>query len=74
MNLSYVIVEKLNVTRIFKVGDIITTELKMRFPTYSDNIYNDKLTLVIDKGVPDRSSINDFLKDLRRSIKKSIFN
>lgn len=69
-NLNYAIVEKLNITRISKVGDIITIEAKTKLGNNAAKVKNDKLFFVFNKGVSESTSVNDFFKDLARYIKE----
>lgn len=69
-NLNYVSVEKLNITRISKVGDVITIEAKTKLSNNTAKVKNAKLTFVFDKGVSESTSVNDFFKDLARYIKE----
>ena len=67
-NLDYATVEKLNITRISKVGDIITIEAKTKLSNNAAKVKNAKLTFVFNKGVSETISVNDFFKDLARYI------
>ncbi len=69
-NLDYATVEKLNITRISKVGDIITIEAKTKLSNNAAKVKNAKLTFVFNKGVSETISVNDFFKDLARYIKE----
>lgn len=69
-NLSYAIVEKLNITRISKVGDVITIEAKTKLGNNAAKVKNAKLTFVFNKGVSESTSVNDLFKDLGRYIKE----
>ena len=69
-NLNYATVEKLNITRISKVGDIITIEAKTKLSNNAAKVKNAKLTFVFNKGVSETISVNDFFKDLARYIKE----
>ncbi len=69
-NLDYATVEKLNITRISKVGDIITIEAKTKLSNNAAKVKNAKLTFVFGKGVSESISVNDFFKDLARYIKE----
>ena len=63
-NLNYAIVEKLNITRISKVGDVITIEAKTKLGNNAAKVKNGKLSFVFNKGVSESTSVNDFLKIL----------
>ena len=69
-NLNYATVEKLNITRISKVGDVITIEAKTKLSNNAAKVKNAKLTFVFDKGVSESTSVNDLFKDLARCIKE----
>lgn len=69
-NLNYATVEKLNITRISKVGDVITIEAKTKLSNNAAKVKNAKLTFVFDKGVSESTSVNDLFKDLGRYIKE----
>ena len=69
-NLNYATVEKLNITRISKVGDVITIEAKTKLGNNAAKVKNAKLTFVFNKGVSESISINDLFKDLSRYIKE----
>ena len=69
-NLNYVTVEKLNIARISKVGDVITIEAKTKLSNNTAKVKNAKLTFVFDKGVSESTSVNDLFKDLARCIKE----
>jgi hypothetical protein len=69
-NLNYAIVEKLNITRIFKVGDVITIEAKTKLGNNAAKVKNGKLSFVFNKGVSESTSVNDLFKDLGRYIKE----
>lgn len=69
-NLNYAIVEKLNITRISKVGDVITIEAKTKLGNNAAKVKNGKLFLVFNKGVSESTSVNDLFKDLGRYIKE----
>ena len=68
-NLNYATIEKLNITRISKVGDVITIEAKTKLSNNAAKVKNAKLTFVFDKGVSESISVNDLFKDLGRYIK-----
>ena len=64
-NLNYATVEKLNIARISKVGDVITIEAKTKLSNNAAKVKNAKLTFVFDKGVSESISVNDlFIKFL----------
>ena len=67
--LSYAVVEKLNITRISKVGDVITIESKTKLGNNAAKVKNGKLSFVFNKGVSESTSVNDLFKDLGRYIK-----
>ena len=67
-NLNYATIEKLNITRISKVGDVITIEAKTKLSNNAAKVKNAKLTFVFDKGVSESISVNDLFKDLGRYI------
>ena len=69
-NLNYATVEKLNITRISKVGDVITIEAKTKLSNNAAKVKNAKLTFVFDKGVSESTSVNDLFKYLGRYIKE----
>lgn len=69
-NLNYAIVEKLNITRISKVGDVITIEAKTKLGNNAAKVKNANLTFVFNKGVSESISVNDLFKDLGRYIKE----
>ena len=69
-NLNYATVEKLNITRISKVGDVITIEAKTKLGSNAAKVKNAKLTFVFNKGVSESTSVNDLFKDLGRYIKE----
>ena len=69
-NLNYATVEKLNIARISKVGDVITIEAKTKLSNNAAKVKNAKLTFVFDKGVSESTSVNDLFKDLARCIKE----
>ena len=69
-NLDYATVEKLNITRISKVGDVITIEAKTKLSNNAAKVKNAKLSFVFDKGVSESTSVNDLFKDLGRYIKE----
>ena len=69
-NLNYATVEKLHITRISKVGDVITIEAKTKLSNNAAKVKNAKLTFVFDKGVSESISINDLFKNLDRYIKE----
>ena len=69
-NLNYATVEKLNIARISKVGDVITIEAKTKLGNNAAKVKNAKLTFVFNKGVSESISINDLFKDLGRYIKE----
>ena len=69
-NLNYATVEKLHITRISKVGDVITIEAKTKLSNNAAKVKNAKLTFVFDKGVSESISVNDLFKDLGRYIKE----
>ena len=69
-NLNYATVEKLHITRISKVGDVITIEAKTKLSNIAAKVKNAKLTFVFDKGVSESTSVNDLFKDLARCIKE----
>ena len=69
-NLSYATVEKLHITRISKVGDVITIEAKTKLSNNAAKVKNAKLTFVFDKGVSESTSVNDLFKYLGRYIKE----
>ena len=69
-NLNYATVEKLNITRISKVDDVITIEAKTKLSNNAAKVKNAKLTFVFDKGVSESISVNDLFKDLGRYIKE----
>jgi hypothetical protein len=68
-NLNYTTVEKLNITRISKVGDVITIEAKTKLGNNAAKVKNAKLSFVFNKGVSESTSVNDLFKDLGRYIK-----
>ena len=68
-NLNYATVEKLNITRISKVDDVITIEAKTKISNNAAKVKNAKLTFVFDKGVSESTSVNDLFKYLGRYIK-----
>jgi len=68
-NLNYATVEKLNITRISKVDDVITIEAKTKLSNNAAKVKNAKLTFVFGKGVSESISVNDLFKDLGRYIK-----
>jgi hypothetical protein len=69
-NLNYATVEKLHITRISKVGDVITIEAKTKLSNNAAKVKNAKLTFVFDKGVSESISVNDLFKNLGRYIKE----
>ena len=69
-NLNYATVEKLHITRISKVGDVITIEAKTKLSNNAAKVKNAKLTFVFDKGVSESTSVNDLFKYLGRYIKE----
>ena len=69
-NLNYATVEKLNIARISKVGDVITIEAKTKLSNNAAKVKNAKLTFVFDKGVSESISVNDLFKNLGRYIKE----
>lgn len=69
-NLNYATVEKLNITKISKVGDIITIEAKTKLSNNAAKIKNAKLTFDFDKGISESISVNDLFKELGRYIKE----
>ena len=69
-NLNYATVEKLHITRISKVDDVITIEAKTKLSNNAAKVKNAKLTFVFDKGVSESISVNDLLKNLGRYIKE----
>lgn len=69
-NLNYATVEKFHITRISKVGDVITIEAKTKLSNNAAKVKNAKLTFVFDKGVSESTSVNDFFKYLGRYIKE----
>lgn len=69
-NLDYATVEKLNITRISKVGDVITIEAKTKLDHNAAKVRNAKLSFVFDKGISESTSVNDLFKDLGRYIKE----
>ena len=69
-NLNYATVEKFHITRISKVGDVITIEAKTKLSNNAAKVKNAKLTFVFDKGVSESTSVNDLFKYLGRYIKK----
>ena len=69
-DLNYATVEKLNITRISKVGDVITIEAKTKLSNNAAKVKNAKLTFVFDKGVSESISVNDLFKNLGRYIKE----
>lgn len=68
-NLNYATVEKLNITRISKVGDVITIEAKTKLSNNAAKVKNAKLSFVFNKGVSESTSVNDLFTDLNRYIK-----
>ena len=68
-NLNYATVEKLNITRISKVGDVITIEAKTKLSNNAAKVKNAKLTFIFTKGVSESTSVNDLFKYLGRYIK-----
>ena len=68
-NLNYATVEKLNITRISKVDDVITIETKTKLSNNAAKVKNAKLTFVFDKGVSESIFVNDLFKYLGRFIK-----
>lgn len=69
-NQNYTTVEKLHITRISKVDDVITIEAKTKLSNNAAKVKNAKLTFVFDKGVSESTSVNDLFKDLARCIKE----
>lgn len=69
-NLNYAMVEKLNITKISKVDDVIYIEAKTKLSNNTAKVKNAKLTFVFDKGVSESTSVNDFFKNLARYIKE----
>ena len=69
-NLNYATVEKLHITRISKVGDVITIEAKTKLSNNAAKVKNAKQTFVFDKGVSESTSVNDLFKYLGRYIKE----
>lgn len=69
-NLNYAMVEKFDITRISKVGDVITIESKTKLGNNAAKVKNGKLSLVFNKGVSESTSVNDLFKDLGRYIKE----
>ena len=69
-DLNYATVEKLNIARISKVGDVITIEAKTKLSNNAAKVKNAKLTFVFDKGVSESTSVNDLFKYLGRYIKE----
>ena len=69
-NLNYATVEKLHITRISKVDDVITIEAKTKLSNNAAKVKNAKLTFVFDKGVSESISVNDLFKNLDRYIKE----
>ena len=69
-NLNYATVEKLHITRISKVGDVITIEAKTKLSDNAAKVKNAKLTFVFDKGVSESTYVNDLFKNLDRYIKE----
>ena len=68
-NLSYATVEKHHITRISKVGDVITIEAKTKLSNNAAKVKNAKLTFIFTKGVSESTSVNDLFKYLGRYIK-----
>ena len=68
-NQNYATVEKLNIARISKVGDVITIEAKTKLSKNAAKVKNAKLTFIFNKGVSESTSVNDLFKDLGRYIK-----
>ena len=68
-NLNYATVEKLNIARITKVGDVITIEAKTKLSNNAAKVKNAKLTFIFTKGVSESTSVNDLFKYLGRYIK-----
>ena len=69
-NPNYATVEKLHITRISKVDDVITIEAKTKLSNNAAKVKNAKLTFVFDKGVSESISVNDLFKNLGRYIKE----
>ena len=69
-NLNYATVEKLNITRISKVGDVITIEAKTKLGNNAAKVKNAKLFFVFNKGVSESTSVNDLFKELGRYTKE----
>ena len=67
-NPNYATVEKLHITRISKVDDVITIEAKTKLSNNAAKVKNAKLTFVFDKGVSESTSVNDLFKYLGRYI------
>lgn len=68
-NLSYAKVEKLKISKISKVGDVITIMFKTKMSPNSAKIKNAEMTFCFTKGVSESISINDLFSDLGRYIK-----
>lgn len=68
-NLNYAKIEKMSISKISKVGDVITIKFKTRISPNSSKIKNAEMTFCFTKGVSESVSINDLFSDLGRYIK-----
>ena len=69
-NLNYATVEKFDITKISKVGDVITIEAKTKLGNNAAKVKNGKLSFVFNKGVSESTSVNDLFVNLSRYIKE----
>lgn len=69
-NLLYAKVEKFRITKISKIGDVITVKAKTKLSPNAAKVKNAEVSFVFNKGVSDSQSINDLFSDLGRYIKE----
>ena len=68
-NLNYAKVEKLSISKISKVGDVITIKFKTKMSPNSAKIKNAEMTFCFTKGVSESIAVNDLFSNLGRYIK-----
>ena len=67
--LNFVVVEKFTISKIEKVGDVITIKAKTKLADNIANISKAEIAFVFKNGLSDSSCINGLFADLGRYIK-----
>lgn len=65
---SQVSIDKMKITEVAKVGDVISVKMNTRLSKNSEGIKNADITIVFDKGVSDSQSSNSLFSYLSRYV------